>query len=81
MLVSEENKFNSLLLLLTVFLVPINTEAKTLKQLEDEVNKFTSELESKNNQIAANDAEVAEIEKNIANIQSQITSIKKKLIF
>ena len=53
-----------LLLLLTVFLVPINTEAKTLKELEDEVNKFTSELESKNNQIAANDAEVAEIEKN-----------------
>ena len=40
-----------LLLLLTVFLVPINTEAKTLKELEDEVNKFTSELESKNNQI------------------------------
>ena len=67
-----------LLLLLTVFLVPINTEAKTLKELEDEVNKFTSELESKNNQIAANDAEVAEIEKNIANIQSQITSIKKE---
>ena len=67
-----------LLLLLTVFIVPINTEAKTLKELEDEVNKFTSELESKNNQIAANDAEVAEIEKNIANIQSQITAIKKE---
>ena len=31
-----------LLILLTVFLIPVNTNAKTLKQLEEEVNKFTS---------------------------------------
>ena len=49
-----------LLILLAVFIIPVNTNAKTLKQLEDEVNKFTADLESKNNQIAANDAEVAE---------------------
>ena len=67
-----------LLILLAVFLVPVNTSAKTLKQLEDEVNKFTADLESKNNQIAANDAEVAEIKKKIADIESQISAIQNE---
>ena len=58
-----------LLILLAVFIIPVNTNAKTLKQLEDEVNKFTADLESKNNQIAANDAEVAEIKKKIADYE------------
>ena len=64
-----------LIFLLTIFLVPINTNAKTLKELEEEVKKFTNELQSKNNQIAANDAEVAEIEERIKSIQSQIKEI------
>ncbi|HIT37431.1 MAG TPA: peptidoglycan DD-metalloendopeptidase family protein [Candidatus Onthousia faecipullorum] len=64
-----------LIFLLTIFLVPINTNAKTLKELEEEVTKFTNELQSKNNQIAANDAEVAEIEERIKSIQSQIKEI------
>lgn len=67
-----------LLILLAVFLVPVNTSAKTLKQLEDEVNKFTADLESKNNQIATNDAEVAEIKKKIADIESQISAIQNE---
>ena len=67
-----------LLILLAVFIVPVNTSAKTLKQLEDEVNKFTADLESKNNQIAANDAEVAEIKKKIADIESQISAIQNE---
>ena len=50
-----------LIFLLTIFLVPINTNAKTLKELEEEVTKFTNELQSKNNQIAANDAEVSKV--------------------
>lgn len=70
--------FILLVVLLTVFIVPVNTNAKTLKQLEEEVNKFTSDLESKNNQIAANDAEVAEINKKIANIESQISEIENE---
>lgn len=67
-----------LVILLTVFLVPVNTNAKTLKQLEDEVNKFTADLESKNNQIAANDAEVAEIKNRIADIENQISQIESE---
>ncbi len=67
-----------LLILLTVFLIPVNTNAKTLKQLEEEVNKFTTDLESKNNQIAANDAEVAKIKQKIADIESQISEIESE---
>ena len=67
-----------LLILLAVFIIPVNTNAKTLKQLEDEVNKFTADLESKNNQIAANDAEVAEIKQKIADYENQISSIKSE---
>ena len=67
-----------LLILLTIFIIPVNTNAKTLKQLEDEVNKFTADLESKNNQIAANDAEVAEIKQKIADYENQISEIKSE---
>lgn len=67
-----------LLILLAVFIIPVNTNAKTLKQLEDEVNKFTADLESKNNQIAANDAEVAEIKQKIADYENQISEIKSE---
>ena len=67
-----------LILILTVCLLPVNTNAKTLSQLEDEVNKFTAELDSKNNQIAQNDAEVREIEKKIADYERQISEIKSE---
>ena len=69
-----------LLILLAVFLVPINTNAaaSTLSELRQEVEEFTADLDSKNNQIAANDAEVAEIQKNIADIESQISEIESE---
>lgn len=70
--------FALLIVLLTLFLVPVNTSAKTLKELESEVNKFKADLESKNNQIATNDAEVAEINKKIADIKSQISDIENE---
>ena len=67
-----------LLTLLAVFLVPINTNAKTLSDLRKEVEEANADLENKNNQIAANDAEVAEIQKNIADIESQISEIESE---
>lgn len=70
--------FALLIVLLTLFLVPVNTSAKTLKELESEVNKFKADLESKNNQIATNDAEVAEINKKIADIKIQISDIENE---
>ena len=67
-----------LLILLAVFLVPVNTNAKTLGDLRDEVEEFTADLDNKNNQIAANDAEVEEIQKRIADIESQISKIESE---
>ena len=67
-----------LLTLLAVFLVPINTNAKTLSDLRKEVEEANADLENKNNQIAANDAEVAEIQKNIVDIESQISEIESE---
>ncbi len=66
-----------LILLLTI-LMPLNTNAKTLKQLEDEVNKFTKDLEDKQSQIATNDKEVAEIKKKIENYEAEISNIEKE---
>ena len=73
--------FALLIVLLTLLLVPVNTNAKTLKELESEVNRFKADLESKNNQIATNDAEVAEINKRIADIKSQIRDIENETKF
>ncbi len=67
-----------LVILLAVFLVPVNTNAKTLGDLRDEVEEFTADLDNKNNQIAANDAEVKEIQKRIADIESQISKIESE---
>lgn len=67
-----------LIALLAVFLIPINTEAKTLSDLRKEVEEANADLENKNNQIAANDAEVAEIKKKIADIESQISEIENE---
>ena len=73
-------KISSIILiaLLTVFVIPINTNAKTLSDLRTEVEEFTADLDSKNNQIAANDAEVKKIQENIANIESQISEIESE---
>lgn len=56
----------------SIFLVPYPIEAKTIKEFENEVNKYTSELQAKKDKVAKNDAEVAEIKKRIANIEAQI---------
>ena len=67
-----------LIVLLTVFIIPINTNAKTIKQLEQEINSFTADLDNKKSQIATNDAEVKRIQENIANIESQISQIESE---
>ena len=67
-----------LIVLLTVFIIPINTNAKTIKQLEQEINSFTADLDNKKSQIATNDAEVKKIQENIANIESQISQIESE---
>lgn len=60
-------------------ILPIDTKAKTIKQFEDEINKYTQELQEKKDKIAKNDAEVAEIKKKIANLESQITKAEQDI--
>lgn len=60
--------------------LPLNTEAKTIKEFEDEAKKYTQELEKKKQNLAKNDAEVAEIEKRIKSIENQIKEAEEEMI-
>lgn len=66
-------------LLLPLVALPMNTSAKTLKQFEDEVKKYTKKLEEQKANLATNDAEVAKIRTKIANIEKQITEAEEKI--
>lgn len=71
-----------LLLLISTFFVPIDTKAsgaQTMKEFEEEVKKYTKELEEKKNKIAKNDAEITEIKKKIENIESQIRNCQNEI--
>lgn len=63
-----------IVLLVSLFALPINTEAKTIAQFEAEVNKYTAELQEKKNNLAKNATEVAQIKSKISSIEKQITA-------
>ena len=67
-----------IIMFLTSLVLPIKTEAKTLAQFEAEVQKYTEDLQSKKNQIAANNAEAAQIATKIKEIGTEIDNIKKE---
>ena len=64
---------------ISLFLPASKVSATTLKEYEDQVAKYTKELQDKESKIAKNDAEVAQIKKNIANIESQITAAETEI--
>lgn len=66
-------------LLLSLVALPLNTSAKTIKQFEDEVAKYTKELEDKKNNLAQNDAEIAKIRSKIASIETQIKTSEEEI--
>lgn len=66
-------------LLLPLVALPMNTSAKTIKQFEAEVKKYTKKLEEQKENLATNDAEVAKIRTKIANIEKQITAAEDKI--
>ena len=63
-----------IVLLVSLFALPMNTEAKTIAQFEAEVNKYTAELQEKKNNLAKNATEVAQIKSKISSIEKQITA-------
>lgn len=66
-------------LLMTLVALPINTSAKTIKQFEDEVAKYTKELQAKKDNLAKNDAEIAQIRSKISSIEKQIASAEEEI--
>ena len=67
------------LTLVSLFALPIDTKAKTIKEFEAEVAKYTKELEEKKSKIAKNDAEVAQIKIRIQGIEKQVKEVENEV--
>ena len=63
----------------SILLLPIETNAKTIKEFQSEVDKYTAELEAKKARIATNDAEIAEIKAKIADIEKKIEAAEAEI--
>lgn len=59
-------------ILMNLIIIPVNTSATTLKEYEDQVAKYTAELNDKKNQIAQSEKEIANIKVKIREIKNQI---------
>ena len=69
-------KYLLLTLVISLVALPYNASAQTLKDFENEVAKYTAELQAKQDKVAKNDAEVAEIKKKIGTLNLVATSNK-----
>ena len=70
----------SIILLLVSFIaLPVDTSAKTIQEFENEVSRYTKELEEKRANLARNEAEVQEIIKKIKNIETQIEEAEAEI--
>lgn len=72
-------KNHFIVLAISLIALPLNASAQTLKDFEDEVAKYTAELQAKQDRIAKNDAEVTEIKQKIASIESQIKEAENEI--
>lgn len=68
-----------ILVLLTVLILPINTYATTLREFEDQVNKYQNELNDKNASIAMSKKELEEVQTKISNIEKQIREAEDEI--
>lgn len=68
-----------IVLLIFLYALPKEIEAKTIRDFENEVAKYTAELQEKKDKVAKNDAEVAEIKKKITQIEGQISEAKRQI--
>ena len=69
-----------ILLLVSAIALPADTSAKTLNDLEAEVEKFTQDLQNKKDQVASNNKEVQKIQQKIADTESQIKKASNEII-
>lgn len=68
-----------ILLLVSTLILPVETNAKTIKEFQAEVEQYTKQLEEKQARLAKNDAEVAEIKKKIAAIEEKIEAAENEI--
>lgn len=66
-------------ILTSYLLLPIDASAKTIKEFEAEVAKYTAQLQEKKDKVAKNDAEVAEIKKKISEYEAQIKTTEEEI--
>ena len=71
--------FLSLLVLISIVALPKDISAKTIKEFENEVAKYTNELQEKKDKLAKNDAEVAKIKKRISEIENQMVQAEQDI--
>lgn len=69
----------SVVSLISFLALPKDIGAKSIKDFENEVAKYTAELQAKKDKIAKNDAEVAQIKRKISEIQNQIKKAKEEI--
>lgn len=72
-------KTSIILLLVSFVALPIDTSAKTIQEFENEVSKYTKELEEKKAHLAKNNEEVQQIIKRIKNIEGQIEEAEEEI--
>lgn len=68
-----------IVMLVSLFALPMRTEAKTIAQFEAEVEKFTAELRAKQNSLNQNKAEIEAIKQKISNIIDQMAAAEKEI--
>lgn len=69
----------AILAVITFVALPKDVLAVTLKEYEDNVAKYTKELQEKEAKIAKSQEEVEQVKKNIASIEGQITETKNSI--
>ena len=68
-----------LILILTIIIIPKDTYAVTLKEYEDNVEKYTKELKEKEAKIARGKEEIEKVKKSIAETESKIEEAEQEI--
>ena len=67
------------LLIVSFVALPMDTAAKTIQQFEEEVNKYTQDLQAKKDALASNSAEISSIRKKIATIEAEVKAAEEEI--
>lgn len=66
-------------MLISFIALPKDVSAKTIQEFENEVAKYTKQLQEKKDKVAKNDNEVAQIKKKIGEIEGQISQAQQDI--